>query len=606
MRRATALLLAAILAAAAVLRFMGLAQGLRHTPHMDERYFVDNVCLMLSRGDLDHRFYEYPGLFFYVLYAVFALAGAGPTPGPGTYLAARAVVAAFGVLNVLLVFAFGSRVAGRPAGLLAAALLAVSPVEVETAHMVRPDIVLASLVLLALLAFRGVGEPSGGDVRSGLALGAAAALKFTGVLLVPSYLAHRLLAPGRRSRGVLLAFVLAAAAFTVLSPYAVIHARDFLEGARTQVTYHYRERPAGSSSVPGMLLAYSAVWLKALGIPGAILAAAGLFSIRRDWRAWVPLLVLPAATLAVFSTQEYRFERHMLPSLGVVALLAGVAVQRTARWHRAGAGLLAAAAAAFPLASSIDYLRAISTPAAKDVAVDWVEAHVRPGSRVLTTIQGLGLDRSRFEVLHVRRLKPRSRLQVTEADVVVTSSAADETLLEDIPATFVARSRSGLERRPLSIRLVPRGLKPAHEPVALDTATLTASQAEEALEAVRDGRLDTRWEVRARRDWLQAVLPESVLLARVELLLGNRPDTAGRGLRFFVSVDGSSWTPVAALPGRPRPADQIGAPSQVFLFEPVRARGLRIVQAGGGKRPWGIAELRLHGLAPAPPSARRE
>src|SRR4029450_12830788 len=102
------LALVAILALAAVLRFGGLAQGLRHEPHVDERYFVENVGWMLAEPDLDHRFDEYPGLFFYLLAPV--LAGFGPPRfGPAAYLAARGVVATFGVLSGGAVDRLGAR-----------------------------------------------------------------------------------------------------------------------------------------------------------------------------------------------------------------------------------------------------------------------------------------------------------------------------------------------------------------------------------------------------------------------------------------------------------------------------------------------------------------
>ena len=56
-----------ILALAAALRIAGLGWGLRHPPHPDESVFVDNVAAMIRSGDLDHRYYQYPGLFFYML-----------------------------------------------------------------------------------------------------------------------------------------------------------------------------------------------------------------------------------------------------------------------------------------------------------------------------------------------------------------------------------------------------------------------------------------------------------------------------------------------------------------------------------------------------------
>lgn len=80
--------LLAILAAAAALRFSGISFGLRHTPFIDEQFFV-NVEGMLDRGDLDHRFHMYPGFFFYILTPVLALA---PRPfGPEAYLLPKAL-----------------------------------------------------------------------------------------------------------------------------------------------------------------------------------------------------------------------------------------------------------------------------------------------------------------------------------------------------------------------------------------------------------------------------------------------------------------------------------------------------------------------------------
>ena len=190
-------LLVAILVLAAALRFTGLGWGLRHLPDLDERWFVEAIGRMLAARDLDHRFYEYPGLFFYLLAPVLAFLHP-PHFGADAYLAARAVVAVFGVVAVALTYVLGARFVGHGGGLAAALLVAVSPVEVFTAHMVRPDVALEVFVLLAFLAFLRLGPDSRGDVLSGVALGAATALKYTGVLLVPSYLAQRLTAPGFR------------------------------------------------------------------------------------------------------------------------------------------------------------------------------------------------------------------------------------------------------------------------------------------------------------------------------------------------------------------------------------------------------------------------
>ncbi|HVD77024.1 MAG TPA: glycosyltransferase family 39 protein, partial [Vicinamibacteria bacterium] len=257
-------LLVSILVLAAALRLTGLGWGLRHRPDLDERWFVENVGRMLAARDLDHRFYEYPGLFFYFLAPVLAFLHP-PDFGAGAYLAARVVVALFGVASVGLTYLLGARLAGRGAGLAAALLVAVSPVEVFTAHMVRPDVALEAFVLLAFLAFLRLGPDARGDLLSGVALGAATAVKFTGVLLAPSYLAQRLGAPGCRLSRLALAGGASLVAFTLCSPFTILHFGDAVRGAHTQVSHHYAVRGPGPESYLDMAWTYGLGLMKSFG-----------------------------------------------------------------------------------------------------------------------------------------------------------------------------------------------------------------------------------------------------------------------------------------------------------------------------------------------------
>ncbi|MBI3932734.1 MAG: glycosyltransferase family 39 protein [Acidobacteria bacterium] len=593
--RRVALGLGALLLAAAVLRFTGLSAGLRHEPHMDERYFVENVGRMLARGDLDHRYYEYPGLFFYLLLPALALVGAGPHPVPAAYLAARCVVAALGVLNVALAYALGARIAGRRAGVVAAALVAFSPVHVQTAHAVRPDVALETLVLVALMAVLRVGRPRA-DLRAGLAVGAAAALKFTGALLAASYLAQRVLTPGRRLQGACLAALAAAAAFAVLSPYAIVHAPDFLEGVTTQVGYHYQREGSAGASYPTRFAGYAAVWAKALGPPALVLALAGLAICARQWRAWASLFLLPLLTAAAMASTLYRFDRHMVPSFGVVALLAGVAVDALAR--RRGvlvSAVVACVAAGFPLSASIAYVRAVRQPQTADLIVDWIDAHVPPGSRILSAVRGLGFDRRRYEVIEVPRRRTLRRAQPLDADVVVAPERLRSAILRGLPVAFAARPATPFGGAPLAVRVVPRDRRPTYRPVPLAEARLQASSAPEALEALTDGRVETRWQTdgpQQGQEWVEIRLARPERLARVELVLGDSVH-AGRALRLQFSPQGAGWRRLPSAPGRPRLRSQRGQPSQVLVFRPVTARGLRILQRGRSARAWAIAEIRL-------------
>lgn len=648
------LVLALALGLACALRFAQLGAGLRHTPHMDEQYFVRNVARMLHTGSFDHGFYEYPGLLFYLLAPVLALVGVGDPPGASAYLAARALMAALGVLAVGLVYVFGARLAGRPAGLVAALFLAVSTVHVETAHMLRPDVALEAFTLLALVSFLGLGPRLRDDARAGAAAGMAVGLKFSAGLLAVPYLAQRLLRPGPRLRGLIVAGLAGAAVFVAVSPYAVLRREAFTEGVATQLTYHYQPRPEPPEPYAARFLGYASVWPKALGPLGAFLALAGLAFVltgrprpldahaldaaraRRGapsdpgtdfvheltlhllarhpprpaprLRDWLPFLLLPPLTAAVFASTGFHFDRHMLPSLGVVALLAGLTVQALHdRWPTL-AVIVAAAALAFPLASSLRYLDALARPGTRDRAADWIMAHAPAHARVLSTVPGLALDPERFELQQTRALGPLARVLVRSADVVA-SVPRDEPpgAFEGLPAAVLIEPQSPFEGPPIALRLVPAEAQLAFTPLAWDDARLEASTHADALALAHDGRLDTYWETDTRdgrSQWLQASFARPVRVARVELLLGGRPHDAGRSLRLLVSADGRRFEPIAAVRGRPSVRKQLGAgddASEVLLCEPVTTRHVRIERRGGERQAlfprWSVAELRLDGPA---------
>ncbi len=410
-------LLVLVLVVAAALRFTALGWGLRHLPHNDERAFVESVAEMLAAGDLNHRFLQYPGLFSYLLASVLVFLPA-PQTSPQAYLAARAVNASFGVLSVLLTYLLGRRLAGERAGLAAAALLAVSPVEVRTAHMVRPDVTLHAFVLVALLAFERLGSRLRFDIASGAALGAATAVKFSGPLLAPAYLVRRLTTGGFRWWKPLLAAVVSLAVFALLSPYTFL-AADSAAGLSRQFGFHYRARP-GSLGFLDTAGAYGAVLVDALGVLGIALAVLGPLVKRSAWRDWAPLAVLAATFVLVFSTADVRQERFLVPCLGGLCVLAGLAVDALAE-RRAGAAIaLALVALVAPARESLDYVRAILGPTNKDLAVAWIEEHYPSGATVLVTAAtDLGLDRNRYQVTSVESLRGTDRNRLERYDIIV-------------------------------------------------------------------------------------------------------------------------------------------------------------------------------------------
>jgi hypothetical protein len=582
------LALLAVLVAAALLRFTALGWGLRHTPHIDEQFFVENVRGMLARGDLDHRFHEYPGLAFYLLLPPLAAVDRTTLAREG-YLAARAVVAAFGVASVALVFLLGRSMAGAAAGLAAAVLLAFSPIEVQTAHMVRPDVILETFVLLAFLAFAKVGGARRWDVLCGAAIGAAVAVKFSGVLIAPAYAVRRLLAPGGRLAGLAVAAALSVAVFALCSPYTLLDLEGFLAGARSQVGYHYDVRPRGEQAFVGMALTYGRVLAKGLGVAGLALVAIGAAIVRRDWRRWLPFAVFPILTIAVFSTAEVNRDRFLLPALGVLSVVAGAAVAWMASRSQSLAVAVTLLAAGPLLVTSVRYVAAIARPGTRDRAADALAARAPEGARVLTALPELGLDHTRYEVLSSDGFDDRAALLAPSVDLVATAG-------EPPGLRVLARFEPADPNEGPAIVLAEPEARRRLVPVALSVAQVAASENAAQASAMLDGRLGTRWESAAPQApgvsievRFDGVRP----LAAVELALGDRPRHFAANLHVFMLAPDGSWTRQRVVDGRPPPERQLGEPSQLLLFPATPARGLRLLQVGRRVRPWSVAELRV-------------
>ena len=588
------LALGTVLLLAAVLRFTGLSWDLRHTPHVDERYFVENVALMWSEGDLDYRYYEYPGLFFYLLYPVLAVIDVSVPAGATAYLAARGFVAAFGVLSVGLVFLLGTRLAGPTAGLVAALFLAVSPVGVQTAHGVRPDVVLEAFALFALLMFSAVGKSSRRDMASGIALGAATAVKFSGILLVPSYIGYRLLAPGPRFVRMLLAGMISLVTFLVFSPYAVFNVPGFIGGVLTQVGYHYAEGPAVATDYLGRLWVLAGhphgTLRKAMGTVGVLLVIAGLFYALREWRKWAPLLLFPVAALGVFASSPVHHDRFLLPTLGVLALLAGRAAQSLAGKHPRATLALVLVAVAFPFSASVSYVRDVARPSTRDRALDWIEANLPPGARVVSSLTDLGGgEESQFELLGLAS-PDRFRLQSLNADAVLLRPADEDQYEVDWPMAQAFEPESAYSGPPLNLYVVPDELRPQFEEIPLEVSWIAASESPERLSNLIDGRLSTFWGTGGPQrpgNWIQIQMPEPMVVARVELSLGRRPFRSARRLRLEGRTE-DAWIEIPYVMGRAgvrgQFLDENGA-SHVLIMEPTLLRGVRFFQTGRRNRP---------------------
>lgn len=603
-------LLAAILTLAAALRFAGLSAGLRHTTFIDEQFFVVNVEGMLDRGDLDHRYHEYPGFFFYLLTP--ALAFVKRPFGAEAYLVARQVVAALGVGTVALVYVLGVRLAGARAGLIGATVLAVSPVAVAVAHEVRPDVALGLFAMVALLIIERVDGGWKRDVLSGVGVGMATAIKFTGVTLALPYVVARLTVPEKRVKGMLLAGAFSLVAYALLSPYSFLHFNDFMAGIQSQKDYHDLVPERGAQGYWAMVFVYlGSVLPIGLGVPATLAAFGGLWAGRRDWRRLLPLMALPLGLIAVLSTAQIHRTRFLLPALGAVAVLAAIGVD--AVWKRSRiVGVTAfLVIIGAPLVGTTQSVAAFLRPNTMDRVLDWTAENLPEGSRIASAFPRLGFGVGRFDVVSVEDWATLGPRIAAHADVVISVAAENTQPLPGFVRRFVALPAHPLEGPPIEVlsRVAP---KIATTPVDLRHARIDASEDSAQAPLIADGDLATRWETRETQRpgmWVSVDFLNPRTIERVELALGRRPNQWGRSLGVEVSGNGRDWTRVKTTPGRAMVPDQVtgdrGHVQVLLLVTPTLASAVRIVVTDPGDARWGIAELEIHALPESPEASNQ-
>lgn len=190
-------LFALLLVSFAIRAWSGSAR-LDSNRHHDERYTLRNVKGLLA-GRLEPVNAYYPSLSYVPVAALFKVSEVtakatgwkvlevrsdGPDGlTPTAYLLGRWLSAFYGTLSLWLLYRLGARLYSPGVGLAAAALLSVLPAHVTASTLIKPDILVVALTLLATdLAVSAVVQPSWRRYAlTGVAIGACVAAKYTGV-----------------------------------------------------------------------------------------------------------------------------------------------------------------------------------------------------------------------------------------------------------------------------------------------------------------------------------------------------------------------------------------------------------------------------------------
>jgi hypothetical protein len=426
-------LILAVLALALVLRLDGIAWGLPYSYVNADESTVVPKAFAAARGHLNPQFFFYPSLYFYLLGALYLVASpflwlvrhgnplamGSYVVDPGPYLLlGRLLSAAFGTASVYLVYRLGRAAYGRPAGLLAALFLAVTPLHVAYSHMAVTDVTATALSLLALVLLL---EAAQGRrrwlVAGAVAAGLATSTKYNlGMLVLPASVAAVYACRGEVASRVaagaravtlwprlLVARVYAPmfVAFLVASPFVILDAGHFLHDFLRQNVIMDRGWLGFENTGNGFWYNLQVNLGGTLGVVLLVLAVLGL-----AWALWrrTPLdLILTPYVLVYFvyiSTWKELADRYLLPIVPLLILLAvrgslEVAVSRPAakRLVAPVVAVLLVVALVGPLANSVHFDGGLSGVDVRTRAKMWVEDHVPPGSRIAAESYGPPLVR---------------------------------------------------------------------------------------------------------------------------------------------------------------------------------------------------------------------
>jgi hypothetical protein len=422
----------AVLFVAAALRLQHIDFGLPALNDPDELMFEMGAIRILRTGTLNPGWFGHPAtttmyvlaLVDLIVFAVGYVSGhfASPTAFADAVFAdptlvilpGRIVMAAFGVLSVWLTMRLADELLDRKVALGAGLVLAVSPLAVTWAQVIRSDIMATSFLLACLIATaRHAREPSNSRfVWAAVWLALAVATKWPfalGALPMIAALLNRW-SKGEASFRESLARVAAFGALTLallllISPYLVLDHETLWRNLQGEAQAHHLGATGGS---PWQNL----VWygqgpvLNGLGLSGSLLAIWGLWLIARHGFAARMLLPVLLGFIMVLAAQHLVWDRWALPLLPLMAIALGAAASRVAsrvaslgfRAQRLALPVILTGVAAPLAAAALDRTEARAEDT-RQAASAWALANIPPGSTVLIEQFAFDLQAAPWRIL---------------------------------------------------------------------------------------------------------------------------------------------------------------------------------------------------------------
>ena len=458
-RYSTPLLLGLIVAIAFGLRLWGISYGLPQSYIPDEYDNVHAQLQMLKRGDLNPHWWFHPSLRTYLVLVTYLVVFFIKVP-TGAWSSVHQLTVedmlywgrfGAGVLPgtavVLVTFFLGRRLFGTGVGLIAAALLAVSPGAVDVSQYNKPDALLVLMTAVSVLAIMSYLD-QGGRSRAwvcGIAIGLTAAAKYNGALVLLPFLLAVLLRRGTRSLATPDLYLGAAgsiAGFLVGCPFFIADLPRFLDHVADGLWAYGYLGHAGAEGVDNWYTHARYTTLFGMGLVPLWAGVAGLALVlyRLDPPSTV-FLTFPVLYYSYYSSQRMNFPGNLIPVYPFLAILSAYTVHQLtsvlARLVRERVGAparrlaepmvltgLVVATLWFPLNMALRHNRESTLPDTGTYAAEWIKGHFPAGTHFGVERHTVVLDPNRFQISMESRIINRAvrDYQAEKVEYLIVSS----------------------------------------------------------------------------------------------------------------------------------------------------------------------------------------
>jgi len=449
---------AALVALAAYLRLNGLDNIIRNGPSVDEVLIIPPVLNMLQRGTLNFHQYQYGGVFYYILLAVFTFyvsrtafrfeySDFRSIPEQNFYQAGRISAGIFSILTVFLTYFTARKFFGLMAAIVASILMALCYLDYNLAHQVRLDLALTFFVIAAhYFLLEMLQKPAAlyyffAGIFCGLSIGT----KFTvAPIFVSLIVTHLLATKGKKwlDWNIVIASLTAIGVFFLFNLASFQHLNEFLQLLTVAVQHNLSpEQRTHSANRPleyfGILVTQGIGYIALI----PLFLTLALLLYRRDERLIV-MWCFPALFLIHLGLYPSGFPRYVLPVIPNLAILAGFGAQEiyswlVARWQiqnrrKLAIGLiLVVLITILPLIDAGNFIRDMKNRLDPAEVVSWVEKNIPENSSILVDPTGPLLPENKYDIREIVYRDFR-RKDFADADYLCVT----EDLFDRIPKNF--------------------------------------------------------------------------------------------------------------------------------------------------------------------------